>query len=158
MSTPQVMSQAASQAAAQATQQIRAECDRPKRTQRVPFGVPQTKLGVTLEVPGHHLYWCNDAGGQLEQAQAGGYEFVTPREIGETRDGSQVKRLVGTNKDGSPLYAYLLKIKQEWHEEDKKQLAAIDDQFEKAIKRGTLLEEPGENRYNGGIKLNTNRT
>jgi hypothetical protein len=158
MSTPQVMSQAASQAASQATQQVRAECDRPKRTQRVPFGVPQTKLGVTLEVPGHHLYWCNDAGGQLEQAQAGGYEFVTPREIGETRDGSQVKRLVGTNKDGSPLYAYLLKIKQEWHEEDKKQLAAIDDQFEKAIKRGTLLEEPGENRYNGGIKLNTNRT
>lgn len=158
MSTPQVTSQAASQAASQATQQIRAECDRPKRTQRVPFGVPQTKLGVTLEVPGHHLYWCNDAGGQLEQAQAGGYEFVTPREIGETRDGSQVKRLVGTNKDGSPLYAYLLKIKQEWHEEDKKQLAAIDDQFEKAIKRGTLLEEPGENRYNGGIKLNTNRT
>ncbi len=146
MSTPQV------------TSQVRAECDRPKRTQRVPFGVPQTKLGVTLEVPGHHLYWCNDAGGQLEQAQAGGYEFVTPREIGETRDGSQVKRLVGTNKDGSPLYAYLLKIKQEWHEEDKKQLAAIDDQFEKAIKRGTLLEEPGENRYNGGIKLNTNRT
>jgi hypothetical protein len=158
MSTPQVMSQAASQAASQATQQVRAECDRPKRTQRVPFGVPQTKLGVTLEVPGHHLYWCNDAGGQLEQAQAGGYEFVTPREIGETRDGSQVKRLVGTNKDGSPLYAYLLKIKQEWHEEDKKQLAAIDDQFEKAIKRGTLFEEPGENRYNGGIKLNTNRT
>lgn len=146
MSTPQV------------TSQVRAECDRPKRTQRVPFGVPQTKLGITLEVPGHHLYWCNDAGGQLEQAQAGGYEFVTPREIGETRDGSQVKRLVGTNKDGSPLYAYLLKIKQEWHEEDKKQLAAIDDQFEKAIKRGTLLEEPGENRYNGGIKLNTNRT
>lgn len=158
MSTPQVTSQAASQAASQATQQVRAECDRPKRTQRVPFGVPQTKLGVTLEVPGHHLYWCNDTGGQLEQAQAGGYEFVTPREIGETRDGSQVKRLVGTNKDGSPLYAYLLKIKQEWHEEDKKQLAAIDDQFEKAIKRGTLLEEPGENRYNGGIKLNTNRT
>lgn len=158
MSTPQVTSQAASQAASQATQQVRAECDRPKRTQRVPFGVPQTKLGVTLEVPGHHLYWCNDVGGQLEQAQAGGYEFVTPREIGETRDGSQVKRLVGTNKDGSPLYAYLLKIKQEWHEEDKKQLAAIDDQFEKAIKRGTLLEEPGENRYNGGIKLNTNRT
>lgn len=158
MSTPQVTSQAASQAASQATQQVRAECDRPKRTQRVPFGVPQTKLGVTLEVPGHHLYWCNDAGGQLEQAQAGGYEFVTPREIGETRDGSQVKRLVGTNKDGSPLYAYLLKIKQEWHEEDKKQLAAIDDQFEKAIKRGTLFEEPGENRYNGGIKLNTNRT
>lgn len=144
--------------ATQVTPQVRAECDRPQRTRRVPFGVPQTKLGVTLEVPGYHLYWCNDAGGNLEQAQAGGYEFVTPREIGETRDGSQVKRLVGTNKDGSPLYAFLLKIKQEWHEEDQGKLAEIDDQFEKAIKRGKLLEQPGENRYDRGITLKTNRT
>ena len=144
--------------ATQVTSQVRAECDRPQRAQRTPFGVPTTKLGVTLEVPGHHLYWCNDAGGKIEQAQAGGYEFVTPKEIGETRDGSQVKRLVGTNKDGSPLYAYLLKIKQEWHEEDKSKLAEVDDQFEKAIKQGKLLEQPGENRYNGGIRFQTNRT
>ena len=43
---------------------------------------------------------------------AGGYEFVTPKEIGEARDETQVKRLVGSSKDGSPLYAYLMKIKQ----------------------------------------------
>ena len=43
-----------------AAPQVRAESDRPQRTKRVPFGVPQTKLGVQLEVPGHHLYWCND--------------------------------------------------------------------------------------------------
>jgi len=141
----------------QVTPQVRAECDRPQRARRIPFGVPQTKLGITLEVPGYYLYWCNDVGGNLEQAQAGGYEFVTPREVGESRDGTQVKRLVGTHKDGSPLYAYLLKIKQEWHEEDKAQLASIDDQFEAAIKRGKLLEQKGDNRYDGGIKLTTNR-
>jgi hypothetical protein len=141
-----------------AAPQVRAESDRPQRTKRVPFGVPQTKLGVQLEVPGHHLYWCNDVEGALEQAQAGGYSFVTPKEVGETRDGSQVKRLVGTKKDGSPLYAYLLKIPQEWHEEDNAQKAEIDDAFERAIKRGKLEEGRNDNRYDGGIKLTTNKS
>ena len=105
-----------------------------------------------------HLYWCNDVEGALEQAQAGGYSFVTPKEVGETRDGSQVKRLVGTKKDGSPLYAYLLKIPQEWHEEDNAQKAEIDDAFERAIKRGKLEEGRNDNRYDGGIKLTTNKS
>lgn len=140
------------------TSQVRAEHDRPQRPRRIPFGVPKTKLGVNLSVPGHHLYWCNDIENQIEEAQAGGYEFVTPKEIGEVREDSQVRRLVGTKKDGSPLYAYLLKIKQEWHEEDKAQLAEIDDQFERAIRRGKLSEQPGDARYDGGIQFRTNRT
>lgn len=140
------------------TSQVRAEHDRPQRPRRIPFGVPHTKLSVNLNVPGYHLYWCNDTENQIADAQAGGYEFVTPKEIGEVREDSQVMRRVGTKKDGSPLYAYLLKIKQEWHEEDKAQLAEIDDQFERAIRRGKLSEQPGDARYDGGIQFRTNRT
>lgn len=138
--------------------QVRAECDRPQRAKRIPFGVPKSKLGINLEVPGHFLFWCNDAEDALEEAQAGGYEFVTPREVGETRDGSQVKRHVGTKKDGSPLYAYLLKIRQELHEEDNALKAETDDAFERAIKRGKLAEGRNDNRYDGGIKLTTTKT
>lgn len=138
--------------------QIRAEHDRPQRPHRISFGVPKTKLGVKLSVPGYHLYWCNDIDNQMMEAQAGGYEFVTAKEIGEIRDDSQVRRLVGTKKDGSPLYAYLLKIRDEWHEEDKAQLGKLDDQFEAAIRRGKLMEQPGDARYDGGIKLRTNKT
>lgn len=139
------------------TPQVRAEHDRPQRAKRIPFGVPKTKLGVNLSIPGHYLYWCNDIENQIEEARAGGYEFVIPKEIGEVREDSQVRRLVGTKKDGSPLYAYLLKIKQEWHEEDKAQLAEIDDQFERAIRRGKLSEQSGDARYDGGIKFRTNQ-
>lgn len=38
------------------TSQIRAEHDRPQRTKRIPFGVPKTKLGVNLDIPGYHLF------------------------------------------------------------------------------------------------------
>lgn len=138
--------------------QVRAEHDRLQRPKRVPFGVPRTKLGVNLYIQGYHLFWCNDTENRIAEAQAGGYEFVAPKEIGEVREDSQVKRLVGTDKHGSPLYAYLLKIKQEWHEEDKSQLAALDDQFENAIRRGKLFEQAGDARYDGGIKFRTNRT
>lgn len=140
------------------TPQVRAEHDRPQRARRVPFGVPKTKLGVTLVIPGYYLYWCNDTGNQIAEAQAGGFDFVSPKEIGEVREDSQVKRLVGNKKDGSPLYAYLLKIKQEWHEEDKAQLAEVDNQFERAIRRGKLSEQPGDARYDGGIKFRSNQT
>lgn len=141
-----------------ATEQVRTQADRPQRPTRIPFGAPQTKLAVRMELPGYFLYWTNDQDGKLEAAQAGGYEFVTPKEIGEARDGTQVKRLVGSSKDGSPLYAYLMKIKQEWHQEDLDQLSAVDDKFESAIREGSLLQKPGEQRYNAGISLKTNKS
>ncbi len=141
-----------------ATEQVRTQADRPQRAVRIPFGTPQTKLAVCMELPGYFLYWTNDQDGKLEAAQAGGYEFVTNKEIGEARDGTQVKRLVGSTKDGSPLYAYLMKIKQEWHQEDLDQLSAVDDKFESAIREGSLLQKPGEPRYNAGISLKTNKS
>ena len=71
------------------TPQVRAEHDRPQRTRRILLGVPKTKLGVNLSIPGYHLYWCNDTENQIAEAQVGGYEFVAPKEIGEVREDSQ---------------------------------------------------------------------
>jgi hypothetical protein len=51
-----------------------------------------------------------------------------------------------------------MKIKQEWHQEDLDQLSAVDDKFESAIREGSLLQKPGEQRYNAGISLKTNKS
>ncbi len=125
----------------------RSQGERPRQTQRIPFGVPQTRLGVDVQIPGYKLYWTNDEGGAIERAQAGGYQFVTPAEIGGSSKESQEKRLVGIHKDGSPMYAYLMKIEQEFWDEDQAALQRIQDQFDHDIQRGSLEAVPGDNRY-----------
>ena len=85
-------------------------------------------------------------------AQQGGYQFVNPKEIGSSEEGTQVKRLAGTREDGEALFAYLMKIELDLYEEDQKVLSTEIRQFEAAIKAGTL-EEKGGHRYDGGIKI-----
>lgn len=133
--------------------QVRAQTDRPTRSKRVPFGVSKQKLGVGLDIPGYHLYWVNDTPGRVSEAQKGGYEFVAPKEVGEVSDGSQVKRLVGTNEDGSAMYAYLMKIEDAYYLEDQATMQKEIDKFDTAINRGTLDEKPGDKRYNAGISI-----
>lgn len=132
---------------------VRTQADRPARTKRIPFGVARSKLGVTLELPGYHLHWVNDTAGRIAEAQQGGYTFVEPKEIGEAGQDSQVKRLVGTQEDGQAMYAYLMKLENEFYEEDQKINLKIADEFDNAIRRGELDNKPGDKRYNGGIKI-----
>ena len=100
-----------------------------KRT-RIPMSAPRAKL-ATPEIPGYHSHWLNDYTGRILQAQQGGYEFVSSGEalvtmpdlagspLGVGTDlGSRVSVVVGKNEDGSPLRAYLMKIRNEWFKED----------------------------------------
>ena len=135
------------------TPQVRTEVDRPARTKRIPFGVPRAKLGVLMEVPGFHLHWVNDSAGRIAEAKQGGYTFVDPKEVNDTGTDSNIKRLVGSQEDGSALYAYLMKIELRYYDEDQKALTGVADEFERAIRRGKLDEKPGEHRYDGGIKI-----
>jgi len=106
---------------------------------RTPFGVPTSKLGIATPIEGYHLHWVNDSAGRLMQAQNGGYEFVLAADVGiEATDGDRVKRLVGRDEDGSALYAYLMKIRQEWYEEDQNMIQSQVDAFDAAIAGGTL--------------------
>lgn len=115
--------------------QVRSEGDRPQRSQRIPFGVPRRKLEVPMEIPGYHLSIINDDGGRINQAQQGGYEFVSPNEVGVSSNDSQVKYIVGKKEDGSPMTAYLMKIKQEWRDEDLLEQSKVNRSFEEAIKK-----------------------
>jgi hypothetical protein len=132
--------------------QVRTQVDRPQREKRTPFGVARTKLELPMALEGYHLHWVNDTAGRVEEAQRGGYTFVEPKEVHAPESGSQVKRLVGKNEDGSAMYAYLMKIEVAFYEEDQETIQSEVKRFDSAIKRGTLDEKSGENRYNS-IKI-----
>ena len=102
---------------------------------RIPMSVPVQKLEAA-EIPGYHLHWFLGTQERLQRALEGGYEFVDEREMkinnvslgastvqsGNTDMGSRVSVLSGSEvgKDGQPVRLILMKIKQEWYEEDQK--------------------------------------
>lgn len=122
---------------------------------RIPFGAPRTKLEVPYKPEGYHLHWVNDDAGRIFAAQQGYYDFVTPEEVGmDKTEDNKVKVLVGKNAQNGPLFAYLMKIKQEYYEEDRKLINTRQDDFEKALKK-LGNNQNGEHGYvpKEGIKL-----
>lgn len=116
---------------------------------RIPMSTGQQKLSVP-EIPGYHLHWMRGTPDRLSQAIAAGYEFVDASETsvtnlslggdartdGSTDMGTRVSVLAGeeVGPDGQPTRLYLMKLKEEWHQED---LAKQTDSSEKL--RKTLL-------------------
>ena len=137
------------------TKEIQETPAKVEQKKRVPFGVPRAKLTVANQIQGFHLHVVNDEGGRISQAMEGGYEFVLPAEVGSDSKESHVKWLVGKQEDGSALFGYLMKIREDWYEEDQKAVNATQDQFDIAIKKGTLEQSPGDHRYvpDGGISI-----
>lgn len=102
---------------------------------RIPMSVPVQKLEAP-DIPGYHLHWFTGDSARLERASSGGYEFVDERECGinnislggtstrtgNTDMGSRVSVVSGQElgKDGQPQRLVLMKIKQEWYDEDQK--------------------------------------
>lgn len=122
---------------------------------RIPFGAPRTKLEVPFKPEGYHLHWVNDDAGRIFAAQQGGYSFVTPDEVGmENSEESKVKALVGKNTQNGPLFAYLMKIEQEYYDEDRESINQRQNSFEQALKQQGNNQN-GEHGYvpKEGIKL-----
>ena len=102
---------------------------------RIPMSVPVQKLSVP-DIPGYHLHWFQGTPERLERALEGGYEFVdeietsvpdaglggTSTRTGNTDLGTRVSIVAGkeVGADGQPIRLVLMKIKQEWYEEDQK--------------------------------------
>jgi hypothetical protein len=140
------------------TEQVRTEKQRPRRNS---IGSPKLSLAVQNEIPGYHLCWMNDDG-NVENAVNSGYEFVargetelvygvTPLNV-DLAD--KIKQKVGTNEAGHPLYAYLMKIKQEWHEEDMAEIAEENKRIEEAIAGGNINGSDGQDgRYTSNISI-----
>lgn len=110
------------------------------------FNGTQAKLTVNNQIPGYHLHIFNDEPGRIQTAIDSGWEFVRPEEVGgvgervtsvNTDLGEKVRYLVGANEKGDGLYAYLLKLKEEWWEQDQAELQNKNDLVDDAIRSGT---------------------
>jgi hypothetical protein len=137
---------------------------RTTRTKRASFNGTEGKLRIGNDIPGWHLHIFNDSPGRIAQALDVGYEFVTPDEVGgtavnvvsrNTDIGDKVRFLVGTGENNEPMYAYVMKIRQEFFEEDQNALQSKVDLVDEAIRGGKMTKEghSSEGFYDAGIKV-----
>lgn len=125
--------------------------DRRERAARVPMSMPQQKLSVP-DIPGYHLHWMSGEPSRIAQALKAGYEFVDPEDTavnnfgladdasksGNSDMGSRVSIIAGsdTGADGQAPRLYLMKIKQEWWEEDQQILESRNEQVAASLRGG----------------------
>lgn len=121
------------------------------RTRPEDLGGARMKLSVAGTIPGYHLYWENDQHGAIETLLYAGFEFVTPEEVrassafvSDAELGFRISRFVGTNEEGKPMRAYLLKCTDEiWAAREKARYAQADE-WDSSIRNGSLK---GDGRY-----------
>ncbi len=129
--------------------------DKPTRRRKGSFGGLNKKLAVDHNIEGYHLHWLNDIPGRISGALEAGYEHVKEKEVySYSKSEEFVTRHVGTTEKGDGMVAYLMKIRQDWYEEDQQDIQKQNDAFDEAIKRGTF--EAPKNGYvpSTGIKMN----
>ncbi len=123
---------------------------------RIPMSVPVQKLEAP-DIPGYHLHWFQGTPERLQRALDGGYEFVDQKEMkinnvslgsdstasGNTDMGSRVSVVSGSElgTDGQPARLVLMKIIEEWWEEDQKTVAARNQQVADALTNGMVGAE-----------------
>jgi hypothetical protein len=127
-----------------------------ERRRRIPMGVMRKKLSLDdrtsemLKSKGLVPRIVNDEnhGGRIREAIEGGYDFVSSDGgiiLGDTTKATdlnkRVRKLVGTHKDGSPKYGYLMAINKEFYEEDQatkeEQNMMVDDAIRGGNPRGS---------------------
>lgn len=144
---------------------------RPGRRTAGVFNGTQGKLAVdtsALEKSGYHPHIFNDSPGRIQHALANGYEFVAPDEVeglgvnvvsrNTAVEEDKIRFLVGQDQNGGPMYAYLMKIKQEWFDEDQAAIQGKNDMIDTAIRRGKTPGVDTDNFYvprGGGITMET---
>jgi len=120
---------------------------------RIPMSVPVRRL-ETPEIPGFHLHWFRNTRERLQRAIDAGYEFVDERELrinavglgsdtaksGNTDMGSRVSVTAGgeSGADGQAERLVLMKIKQEFYEQDQALVDARNENVAAALRGGLL--------------------
>jgi len=119
--------------------------EKPVRRKKGAFNGTRGKLQVGNLIQDYHLYFFNDEPGRIAAALEAGWEFVTPEEVGY--DSSNVTNnnvdlanrvsVLGMKSElGKPQQQILLKIRQEWWEEDQAEVQARNNKTDASIKRG----------------------
>jgi len=117
--------------------------------ERVPFGTPEQKWNTPSD-DGYHYRVFNDQWkkepGRVKRALAAGYEVVTNENSGCN---------VGTNEDGSEIKAVLMRIPNEFYEEDRARKNKELDKIDEQINRGKFDDKLGQT-Y-GGVEIKTEK-
>jgi len=134
------------------------------RKKRNVFNGTEAKISVQTQIDGYHLHVFTDAGGRIQEALDNGYEFVRPDEVGGVSEnvvsrngdlGERIRYLVNPRAEGSEQYGYLMKIRQEWYEEDQAELQAKNNLIDAAVRKGKITgDNPSFYTPRDGIKLN----
>ena len=122
--------------------------------ERIPMSLPLQKLAVP-EIPGFHCHWMLGEA-RCQQALRAGYEFVDSEvdgvdlvntgladdasKTGNSDMGSRVSVSAGSEmgSDGQGVRLYLMKLRNEWWEEDQKLLEKRNEQVAAAIRGGKI--------------------
>ena len=122
---------------------------------RIPMNVPMQRLEVP-EIPGYRMYWFRSEPGRLARAEQAGYEYVGRGEIelnsvgladsaadGNTDMGSMVSVAAGdmVGEDKQPLRLILMKIREEWAQENDRILEDRNDAVAAALRGGQFGSE-----------------
>jgi len=134
------------------------------RKRRNVFNGTEAKLSVRTQIEGYHLHVFTDTGGRIQEAMDSGYEFVRPDEVGGVSEnvvsrngdlGERIRYLVNPRAEGTEQYGYLMKIRQEWYEEDQAELQAKNNRIDASIRKGKITgDNPSFYTPRDGIKLN----
>ena len=85
------------------------------RPKRIPLS--RKSLLDYKSIPGFYLRWVNDdKPGYIQNIINAGYSYV--EELGDDGKKDKVKRYAGVNKEGKAYYMYLMKLPQEYRDED----------------------------------------
>lgn len=122
--------------------------NRTTRTARVPV-TERNILSVKGKEPGYHYRIVNDSGDRIQQLQDAGYEFVDAStvQVGDKRINSTSPE--GTHAQvsvGGGVKAYVMRIKQEWYDEDQAAKQARVNQLEDTIQQTASA-------YTGSVKI-----
>lgn len=109
-----------------------------RATRRTSINGTRNVLNISGKEPGFVYRVVNDVGDRIEQLKAIGYEIVEDNnvQVGDrrianpTKEGSPVKVSVGGGIQG-----YVMRIKQDWYDEDKAKKDAHVDNIEKGLVR-----------------------
>jgi hypothetical protein len=134
------------------------------RKRRNVFNGTEAKISVRTQIDGYHLHVFTDTGGRIQEAMDSGYEFVKPEEVGGVSEnvvsrngdlGERIRYLVNPRAEGSEQYGYLMKIRQEWYEEDQAELQTKNNLIDASIRKGKITgDNPSFYTPRDGIKLN----
>lgn len=138
------------------------------RRSRTPFGVLRLKMALDqdtkdrLERDDLIPRWVNDDdhGQRVKNAESGGYNFVLSEGSEKVGDDDvdvdrKIKKLVGSHKDGSAKYAYLMAIPSKFYNEDQNAKESVNKQVDDSIRAG---QPKGSNALNispdkGGVSV-----